>query len=301
MLAKNPEYILHQVTKGWSIEVTPNAAKKIDNFAELLQKNTTVNVTFLPNSNPLDTIEVCKRLFKDGMNPVPHISARSIKNFDELDSFVKQLSQTSNVSEVLVISGSLDSPIGEFHETMQILNSGILQKYNIEKVGVAGHPEGSPDISDALIGDSLKRKFEWSLKEDISLYLETQFSFDATPGLLWEKSIRNEGIKLPIRIGVPGPANIKTLFQFARSSGVGASIKMIAKQSRNISKLLMVQAPDKYIFDLANGINMDKECMIENLHFYPFGGFKRTVEWISGLENGNFIFDGIGGFKIRGF
>ena len=132
MLAKNPEYILHQVTKGWSIEVTPNAAKKIDNFAELLQKNTTVNVTFLPNSNPLDTIEVCKRLFKDGMNPVPHISARSIKNFDELDTFVKQLSQTSNVSEVLVISGSLDSPIGEFHETMQILNSGILQKYNIE-------------------------------------------------------------------------------------------------------------------------------------------------------------------------
>ena len=132
MLAKNPEYILNQVTKGWSIEVTPSAAKKIDNFAELLQKNTTVNVTFLPNSNPLDTIEVCKRLSKDGMNPVPHISARSIKNFDELDSFVKQLSQTSNVSEVLVISGSLDSPVGEFHETMQILNSGILQKYNID-------------------------------------------------------------------------------------------------------------------------------------------------------------------------
>ena len=72
MLAQSPEYILHQVTKGWSIEVTPNAAKKIDNFAELLQKNTTVNVTFLPNSNLLDTIEVCKRLFKDGMNPVPH-------------------------------------------------------------------------------------------------------------------------------------------------------------------------------------------------------------------------------------
>ena len=66
------------------------------------------------------------------MNPVPHISARSIKNFDELDSFVKQLSQTSNVSEVLVISGSSNSPIGEFHETMQILNSGILPKYNIK-------------------------------------------------------------------------------------------------------------------------------------------------------------------------
>ena len=301
MLAENPEYIFHPVIKGWSIEVTPNAAKNIDSFAELLQKNTTVNVTFLPNTNPLDTIEVCKRLFNDGMNPVPHISARSIKNSDELDSFVKQLSQTSNVSEVLVIAGSLDTPIGEFNETMQILNSGILQKYNIEKVGVAGHPEGSPDISDTLIKDALKRKFEWSLKEDIPLYIETQFSFDATPVLLWEKTIRNEGIKLPIRIGIPGPANIKTLFQFAKSSGVGASIKMIAKQSRNIAKLLMVQVPDKYIFDLANGINIDKECMIENLHFYPFGGFKRTVEWASGLENGDLTFDENGGFKINGF
>ena len=301
MLAKNPEYILHPVIKGWSIEVTPSSAKNIDSFAELLQKNTTVNVTFLPNTNPLDTIEVCKRLFNDGMNPVPHISARSIKNSDELDSFVKQLSQTSNVSEVLVIAGSLDTPIGEFNETMQILNSGILQKYNISKVGVAGHPEGSPDIPDTLIKDALKRKFEWSLKEDIPLYIETQFSFDAKPVLLWEKSIRNEGIKLPIRIGIPGPANIKTLFQFAKSSGVGASIKMIAKQSRNLAKLLMVQVPDKYIFDLANGINIDKECMIENLHFYPFGGFKRTVEWASGLENGDLTFDENGGFKINGF
>ena len=301
MLAETPEYILHQVTKGWSIEVTPNAAKKIDSFSELLQKNTTVNVTFLPNSNHLETIEVCERLFNDGMNPVPHISSRSIKNFDELDSFVKQLSQTSNVSEVLVISGSSNSPIGEFHETMQILNSGILPKYNIKKVGVAGHPEGSSDISDTLIKDALKRKYEWSLKEDISLYVETQFSFDARSVLSWEKSIRNEGIKLPIRIGIPGPANIKTLFQFAKSSCVGASIRMIAKQSRNFSKLLMVQAPDKYIFDLANGINQDKKCMIENLHFYPFGGFKRTVEWASGLENGNLTFDRNGGFKINGF
>ena len=46
-------------------------------------------------------------------------------------------------------------------------------------------------------------------------------------------------------------ATIKTLFQFAQSSGVGASMRIIAKQAKNISKLFFVQAPDKFIFDLS--------------------------------------------------
>ena len=123
------------------------------------------------------------------MFPVPHISARALKNKDELEYFVKDLSENCGVTEVLVISGSSGYSSGDFHETMQILDTGVLQKYNIKKVGVAGHPEGSPDISNDLIMDSLKRKFEWSLKTKIPIYIETQFLFEAEPVLKWEEEM----------------------------------------------------------------------------------------------------------------
>jgi len=299
MLTENPENIIKNVAKDWSIEITPNAAKKIDDFSKILRGKTTVNVTFLPNTNLLETIEVSRRLNESGMVPVPHIAARAIRGKEELDYFVKNLTENCGVNEVLVISGSSSSPVDEFHETMQILDTGILQKYNIQKVGVAGHPEGSPDISDNLIIDSLKRKYEWSLKTGIPIYIETQFLFEAKPVLNWEKSIRSQGMKIPVRIGVPGPATIKTLFQFAKSSGIGPSMRMITKQAKNISKLFIVQAPDKYIYDLAYGVHNDKDCSIEHLHFYPFGGFKKTAFWASSLEQGEFFLNDKGGFEIH--
>ena len=299
MLTENPENLILKAAKNWSIEITPNAAKKIDDFSKIIEKNTTVNVTFLPGTNLSETIEVSKKLSESGMNPVPHISARAIKDINELDYFIKNLTDTSNVKEVLVIAGSGSKPVGDFHETMQILETGVLQKYNIKKVGVAGHPEGSPDIENNVIMDSLKRKYDWSLKNNIPIYIETQFLFEAETVLLWEEIVRGNDIKVPIKVGIPGPATIKTLFQFAKSSGVGASMRIIAKQAKNISKLFFVQAPDKFIFDLSKGIYNNNNCLIENFHFYPFGGFKKTADWAFSLEKGNFTLNIEGGFSVN--
>ena len=299
MLTENPENLILKAANNWSIEITPNASKKIEDFSTILEKNTTVNVTFLPNTDISETIETSKKLFESGMNPVPHVSARAIRDVKELDYFIKNLSETCNVTEVLVIAGSGKKPVGDFHETMQILETGVLQNYNIKKIGVAGHPEGSPDIENDVILDSLKRKYEWSKKNKIPIYIETQFLFDAEIVLSWEKFVRENGINVPIRVGIPGPATIKTLFQFAQSSGVGASMRIIAKQAKNISKLFFVQAPDKFIFDLSKGIHNNRNCLIDNLHFYPFGGFKKTAEWAKALERGNFTLNSNGGFSIH--
>ena len=169
MLTENPEKLILKAANNWSIEITPNASKKIEDFSTILEKNTTVNVTFLPNTHISETIETSKKLFESGMNPVPHVSARAIRDVKELDYFIKNLSETCNVTEVLVIAGSGKKPVGDFHETMQILETGVLQNYNIKNIGVAGHPEGSPDIENDVILDSLKRKYEWSRKNKIPI------------------------------------------------------------------------------------------------------------------------------------
>ena len=164
---------------NWSIEVTPTGATKIDSFAALLAENTSVNVTFLPGTDPNDTIAVAKRLSDEGMNAIPHIAARSLSDKDQLDGLLKRMTSEANVSEVLVIGGGVDKPVGAFDNTMQVLNTGLIQKYGISRIGVSGHPEGSPDIHDDALAQAIADKNAFAVSEGLSLYMETQFCFDA--------------------------------------------------------------------------------------------------------------------------
>ena len=283
---------------NWSIEVTPAGATKIDSFAAVLDEGTTVNVTFLPGSDPLDTIATAKRLADEGMNAVPHIAARSLHNKEQLDDLLRRMTQQANVREVLVIGGGVDSPVGDFDRTMQVLNTGLIQKHNITTIGVSGHPEGSPDISDDQLAEAIMMKNEFARKEGLSLYMETQFCFDAEAVLAWERSIRNAGNRLPVRIGIPGPATIKTLFRFAQISGIGPSMRFIAKQARNVAKLMTVQSPHELLAGLSAGMSADEECLLHHFHYYPFGGFAKTAAYAKAVEQGNITLLPKGGFDV---
>ena len=283
----------------WSIEVTPAGATKIESFAGILEEGTTVNVTFLPGSDPLDTIATAKRLADDGMNAVPHIAARSLQNKEQLDDLLKRMTSEANVREVLVIGGGVDNPVGEFDCTMQILQTGLIQKYGITHIGVSGHPEGSPDISADQLAQAISQKNEFARKEGLSLYMETQFCFDPAAVLAWEKTIRQAGNQLPIRIGIPGPATIKTLFRFAQISGIGPSMRFIAKQARNVAKLMTVQSPHELLAGLAEGMAADNKCLLQHFHYYPFGGFAKTAAYAKAVEQGNICLLPKGGFEVQ--
>ena len=297
-MSNNSIEFLTNAIKGWSIEITPPVANKISDFSKIMKLGTKVNVTHLPGTSPIETIETSKKLYDQGMLPVPHLAVRSIQNLETLETLVKQLVEKAKIKEILIIGGSVNKPVGDLHESMQVLNSGLLEKYGINKVGVAGHPEGSPDISNMQLELALVRKNEWAQKQGIDVYIETQFAFDPKPVLEWEKNIRKNGNKLPIHIGIPGPATIKTLLKFAISSGIGPSLQMLKKQSKNISKLFSMQSPDRYIYGLARGMEDDKACLIKHLHFYPFGGFLKTVEWVSAIEKGMVKLDDFEGFEV---
>ena len=204
----------------------------------------------------------------------------------------------AGVEEVLVIGGGVDNPVGDFSDSMQILGTGILQKHGISKIGVSGHPEGSPDISDDQIADALAWKNDFAASEGLSLYIETQFCFEADMVLDWERKIRGDGNKLPIRVGIPGPATIKTLFRFAQISGIGPSMRFVAKQAKNVAKLLTVQSPHLLLAGLAEGMANDEECLIQHFHYYPFGGFVKTATYADKIANGEITLFKNGGFDV---
>jgi len=289
---------IRQAAEDWSIEVTPTGATKIESFRDCLAPGTTVNVTFLPGSDPMDTIAVAQRLHDDGMKPVPHLAARSLRDADQLDELLAAFTAKAGVSEVLVIGGGVDNPVGQFSDSMQVLDTGLIQKHGIRSIGVAGHPEGSPDISDDEIAEALAAKNALAVREGLDLYIETQFCFEADIVLDWERAVRAAGNKLPIRIGIPGPATIKTLFRFAQISGIGPSMRFISKQARNVAKLMTVQSPHLLLDGLAQGMAGDPDCLIRHFHFYPFGGFAKTAAYAQAISDGKIETLPKGGFEV---
>ena len=93
------------------------------------------------------------------------------------------------------------------------------------------------------------------------------------------------GNNLPIHAGIPGPASIKTLINYARSCGIGNSLRFISKQAFNLTKLATLSTPDKLIYDLASYIHSNQSSNLENIHFYAFGGMKKTADWLNQLNS----------------
>ncbi len=284
---------------GFTAETTPGAAAKTPDYRAHLRPGAMVYITFLPGSDFDDTIAVAKRLKGEGFLPVPHFAARSIPDAAYLDDKLARLSGEAGLEQVLVIAGALDTPVGDFSDTMQLLETGLFDKHGIRRFGVAGHPENSPDISDNAIAGALRWKNDFAERSGAELYVVTQFCFEAAPVIAWDRRIQAEGNRLPIYIGIPGLATIRTLLAHAKACGIGPSIKFLTRQARNITKLMSVSAPDKLVSDLAAYKANDPTCGIVGVHMYPLGGLRRSAKWSYAVTDGAFTMNRNGkGFSV---
>jgi methylenetetrahydrofolate reductase (NADPH) len=281
------ETTVTQFLSDWTIEVTPGGTKRVDDFRNHLKVGTDVYITHLPGSNFEEVIATAIRLRSEGMNPVPHIAARSIPNELWLKLNLEIMKNQCGLNHVLLIGGDIDNPVGEFADTMQILDTGLFERFEIYNIGVAGHPEGSPDISEEEIQNALRWKNVYAKKTGSNLCITTQFVFEAKPVIDWERRIRMDGNELPIRIGIPGIATIKTLLSYARACGIGPSARFLTKQARNIGKLMQFSSPEGLILDLSSQC-LNQDSLISGVHVYPVGGLKRSAAWFCAVSNGDF-------------
>jgi len=272
----------------FTIETTPGSAAKIPDYREHLRPGCAIAVTFLPGSDYRDTISTSKRLRDEGFEPVPHIVGRSVPSENDLVTFLDAVTSEAGVDHIVALAGAVDKPLGPYDSSMALMETGLFDKYNIKKIGVAGHPEGNPDIADDMLKQALDFKNNFANTSDANLYIVTQFVFEAEPIIKWDKAIQSSGNTLPVHIGVPGLASLKALIGHARACGVGASMKFLTKQARNVAKLLTVQSPDKLIIDLAKYKAEDPACGIKKVHMYPLGGMRRSAAYSYALADGSF-------------
>ena len=274
-----------------SIETTPNVYAKYGKFSHLVNKESNIYVTYLPDEDMNKVIDTAKKLTLEGYNVIPHLPARTIANNAELEKYIKSLSEESGCSKILVIGGG-GSQKGNIASSIEILETDLLSKYNFEEVGLAGHPEGNPDVKQLDLDNAIIQKNQFSKKADFKMYLATQFFFEAKSLEEWELHLKTLNNKLEIHAGIPGPATLKTLLSYATSCGIGNSIRFLSKQALNITKLATTRSPDKLIYDLACYQIENSDTKLKKIHFYAFGGIKKTSEWLKTVNKPDLSYNG---------
>lgn len=267
-----------------SIEITAKQIDKIPLLRGGFGEGASVFVALIDAADLDGQIEALAALRAAGYNPIPHIPARFVRDEDDLKRRLAAFVERAKVTDVLALGGGAPQPIGKYDAAIQILETGAFQAAGIQRIGIAGHPEGNPDITkihgEAMLLKALKQKNDWLKSAGIKGFIATQFLFDANPVAHWATELRANGIDLPIHVGVPGPATIKTLVKYAAMCGVGNSARFIRKQALNVTKLLTVSTPDEFVDQLAT-LHFDKpELGIAAPHLYPFGGFDKLLGWM---------------------
>ncbi|MGP5072399.1 methylenetetrahydrofolate reductase [Arthrobacter rhombi] len=281
----SPHPLGAELVRGFSLEMTGKDQRSLAEAAGTIPAGTRVNVTFLGNEDADLRVAAAAAVRAAGHEPVPHISARRLASFGELDGFLDQLVTQARVTEVFAVGGDPVEPLGPFPDALALITSGRLQAHGVTGVAIAGYPEGHPEIDDASLWAALADKASAVRSAGLSGSIITQFGFDTRPVLSWLADLRGRGIDLPVRIGVPGPAGIKRLLSYARRFGISSSAGIAQQYGFSLANLLGTAGPDRFVNDLAAGLDHRIHGEVR-LHFYTFGGLSATARWAQDFRAG---------------
>lgn len=272
--------------KGYSIEVMPRTAEKVEDFRALLPRGTRVYIAHIDGTPIEEMVATARRLHAEGFPVMPHFPARIIKDKATLADWIARYRGEADVRQALLLGGGVSTPHGDFHCSMQLIETGLFDGF--ERLHVAGHPEGNKDIdpdgSDRNVLEALRWKQAFSERSDAKMAMATQFCFEAKPVIAWVNRLNAEGIRLPVHIGVAGPARLQTLIKFAIACGVGPSLRVLQKRAMDVTKLLLPYEPNDFVAELAAHKAANPDFGIESVHFFPLGGIKTNATWA--IENG---------------
>ena len=235
---------------NFSIEIGPNSS--LDTLPSLKD----VYITMLPGGDFKETAQQAINLVKKGFNPVPHFPARSMANEAQLKEYIT-MCKDGGVKQALVIGGGRE-PMGKFDSSFQLLETGYFEKM---KIGIAGHPEGSPDISDNVLEKAMIDK------KPYADYIVTQWLMQSEPII---EFISKQSV--PVHVGITGPMKISSLIKFANIVGAKNSINFIKSNFSRAIDLLKPKDPN----DLVDKI----KDHTQHFHIYTFGGLKETNNWL---------------------
>jgi methylenetetrahydrofolate reductase (NADPH) len=287
------------LAKGYSLEVSSRSARDLDACLTHLEKGSDVYINFIAGDDLGAKVRCAAALRANGFRPVPHIGARHLKSAPQLDDLLARLAGEAGVDRALLIAGDASAPAGPFDSSVAVLASGLLAKHKFRAAGFAGYPEGHPQIAEAALKRALAEKLALAAEQGIEPYIVTQFCFDPAAMIAWLEALRRDGVAVPVRAGLAGPANVATLVRFAIRCGVTNSIRALTSRADRFLRLVSDSAPDGLVRGIAEAADPALLAGVAGLHFFPFGGVAKTARWANALKRGRFRVAGGGGLDVE--
>jgi methylenetetrahydrofolate reductase (NADPH) len=232
-----------------------------------------VTVTCSPARGIDNTLRHAEHLAGQGLQVVPHISARLVVDRAHLKEIVRRL-HALGLREIFVIGGDVTQPAGPFSSALDLLRALADMGHDLAQIGIAAYPERHPLVDEATLRRALAHK------QPFASYMVTQICFDPEAIIRWLAGVRQQGIDLPVHIGVPGVLDSRRLLRIAMKIGVGDSMRFLSKHTSLATRLLRPgrYAPDKLVARLAPYLD-DPHYNIGGLHINTFNQVESTETW----------------------
>ncbi|MGN6445250.1 methylenetetrahydrofolate reductase [Amnibacterium sp.] len=269
-----------ELLTDWSLEMTGKDVQAPAEARPWIPDGTRVNITFLGNEDLDLRLGAVRAVLDQGLVPVPHLSARRLASTAQLEEYLSRLEDVGGSEHVFVVGGDPAAPEGPYDSALAVVRSGLLGAHGVREVGVAGYPEGHPDIASEVLQEALLAKTAEIAEQGLLPSVITQFAFDADAVTGWIRNARRSGVDAPIRVGTPGPAGVKRLLAFARRFGVRSNATIVRKYGFSLANLMGTAGPDAFVGDLADRVAAEPALGPVAVHLYTFGGIAASARWV---------------------
>ena len=271
---------LSELLVAGSLEISPRELHRAPEVAAILPADSCVYIPSLPGLPLSRTLEAVAAIRAAGLDPVPHVSARRIRDRDEFKAFLRDCVSKHGVHRVLLIGGDEPRPKGPFEDSLKLLEQGVLKECGIRELGVGGYPEGHPRIALNGLDRALQRKIELAREQNVGVYMVTQYCLSPQRVVDYCAGLARARPELPVYVGIAGPTDPVALARYAQRCGVSASLRALRNLGAGIAKLVTHVDPRDQLVALARYSSRRGQSNVVGVHLYSFGGAVPTASWM---------------------
>ncbi len=232
-----------------------------------------LSVTASPAKGQDATVELAARLAGHGYSVAPHFSAQQVRTRSHLEELLARCRQ-AGITEAFVIGGDRRDTPSAFADALALLRAMHDVGHGFTDIGIGGHPEGHPAVSDEVLMKAMEDKAL------LATHITTQIVFDPKLILAWARDLHARGVMLPIHVGVPGAVHRQKLLRVSSGLGIGESARFLTKQQGMLWRFFVPGGyrPDKIMRGLAPHLGQP-DNNIAGFHVFTFNDLASTEEW----------------------
>ena len=255
------------------IEVRDHPAQGIQEKSEALPAGSTVTVTASPAKGIEATVELAEWLTRTGRgyDVIPHLSSKLVRDRSHLGELLTRIRGGHEQGVRRRRRRRRDRQLQGWRRSRA---RGRESGQPLDEIGVPAYPEGHSAIPNDALMQALKDK------QPHAQTMATQMAFNPNEVGEWILKVRDEGVALPLYLGVPGVVELTKLMRIATQIGVADSARYLSKNTGLLGHIASAGSfgPDAFLRSLAPIIEEPK-ARVHGLHVFTFNAIDTTAAW----------------------